>query len=251
MERKLFVVGNWKLNKSVKETKEFLKEFKKRVSDVKDIDIGISPTFISLLSAKEELNTSNIKLFSQDAFYEDSGAFTGEVSSFYLKDIVDGSIIGHSERRKYFYDINELINKKIFSCIKNNLPVIMCVGETKVEREEKNTFKVVETQIKEGLKDINKEDFSKFITIAYEPVWAIGTGLTATKEEAEEVHGFIRDLLKRMYDEKVSENTRILYGGSVKPSNAKQLMSQANIDGVLVGGASLKVDLFTDIIKFK
>jgi triosephosphate isomerase len=195
------------------------------------------------------LSDSNITLGAQDVHWEEKGAFTGEVSPLMLKDIgVRYVVIGHSERRTYFGETNETVNKKLRASLKIGLLPIMCVGERLEEREAGKTFDVVKNHVEEGLKGISKDEVLK-VVIAYEPVWAIGTGKTATPEQAEEVHKYIRELLHKMFNATVAENLRIQYGGSVKPENIKELIEQEDIDGALVGGASLKIEQFVPIVK--
>lgn len=242
--KKALIVANWKMNKNIEETLDYIKDLAPRVKNEKS-DIVIAPPFTSLYSAKKELIHSNIKLAAQNSHSEDFGQYTGEISSLMLKSLgVDYVILGHSERRNYFHEDNFFINKKIKACLANGLKVILCVGEKKEEREKNITESVIKKQLLECLDGVKKD----FITIAYEPIWAIGTGLTATSEEASSVHVFIRKVLNELYGD--SSSIRIIYGGSVKPENAYGLMSANGIDGVLVGGASLKVNDFEKIVKF-
>lgn len=244
---KPLIAANWKLNKTIVETNTFIEGFYPLVRDIMDVDIVIAPPFTSLSAARLALKNTNIKLSAQNVFYEDSGAFTGEVSPSMLIDVgCTYVIIGHSERRQYFYETNEIINKKIFAARKHGLITIFCVGESLTEREEDKTFNVVKQQLDEGLRDIMPED----LVIAYEPVWAIGTGRTATPQQAQEVHKFIRDWLLNKYGEK-GYNIRIIYGGSVTPENIDSLMECADIEGALVGGASLDFQRFAKIVNFK
>lgn len=248
--RRPFLAGNWKMYKTVNEALELVAELKIQLQDVKDKDVAVCPPYPSLSAVASVLKNSNIGVGAQNLFWEEEGAFTGEVSAKMLLDVgCKYVIIGHSERRQYFSETNETVNKKVFAALKAGLLPIVCVGEKLEERESGKTFKVIEDHVKNGLKDLTPEQMLK-ITIAYEPVWAIGTGKTATKEQAQEVHAFIRKLLTEMFGKEVSEAVRIQYGGSVKPENIKELMSQTDIDGVLVGGASLKADSFVKIVKF-
>ncbi|RME63402.1 MAG: triose-phosphate isomerase [Nitrospirae bacterium] len=241
------IAANWKMHKTTEETRQFLIEFLPHVSSVSDVEVVIAPPFTSLAVAAKFLKGSSVKLAAQNVFWESSGAYTGEISPVMLKDCeCSYVIIGHSERRQYFGETNETVNKKISACQKEGLGVIMCVGETLEQREKGLTFNVLEEQITEGLKDLP----SQGLVIAYEPVWAIGTGKTATKEQAQEAHEFIRGLLRKLYGTE-AESIRILYGGSVKPENISELMAQPDVDGALVGGASLKVESFVKIVKFK
>jgi triosephosphate isomerase len=211
--------------------------------------VAIAPAFIALDSVREVIKKSPVKLAAQNCHFEDDGAYTGEISASMLKAVgCEYVILGHSERRQYFGETDEVINKKVKKVLSEGLQVILCVGETLQEREAGITQKVVEAQVRGTLNGVSESDM-KFITIAYEPVWAIGTGKTATPEQAEEVHRFIRDLIQSLYSSSVAESLLIQYGGSVKGSNAKELFQMPNIDGALVGGASLKVDEFYQIIQ--
>jgi len=246
--RRPFIAANWKMNKTVGETLAYLNEFIPIVNDVNDVNIVIAPPFTSLYAASLIIKNSNIQLSAQDIFYEEKGAYTGEISPIMLQDIgCKYAIIGHSERRQYFNETDEIINKKIVAAIKNNINVIFCIGEALAEREAGKTFDVLKSEIEEGLKDVS---FSDKIVIAYEPIWAIGTGKTATTEQAQEAHNYIRKRLASIYSDKANE-VRILYGGSVTPDNIDALMACEDIDGALVGGASLNVDSFAKIVKFK
>lgn len=247
--RKTIIAGNWKMNKTIGESISLVKELKKSLKEVNDREIVVCPPFTSLAAVGAEIKTSNIELGAQNMYFKEEGAFTGEISPLMLKEIaVKYVIIGHSERRHTFNEDNNLINKKIKSALQNNLKPIFCVGEKLEEREENKTKQIVGEQINKGLKDIKKGEM-KNIVIAYEPVWAIGTGKNATPQQAEEVHLFIRKLLKSIFDDKIADQTTILYGGSVKPDNIKDLIAQDNIDGVLVGGASLDAKSFAEIVK--
>lgn len=240
--RQIHIVGNWKMNQSLEDIKNFFIEFSKMKMDLK-CEAWIAPQYIHLPILKDlAFTTGNIKVGAQNCSEVDSGAYTGEVSAKSLADIgADFVIIGHSERRTIFKEDNTLLNKKLLNAIANNLKVIFCVGETLDEREQGKTFTVVEKQLNEGLKNF-PTDKANLLLIAYEPVWAIGTGKTATKEEAEEVHAFIREKLVLEL-----KQTVILYGGSVKPDNIDSLLHMPNIDGALVGGASLKASDFKSL----
>lgn len=217
--------------------------------DRENTDIVICPPFTALSEVFEVIADSNIQLGAQDVYWKDEGAFTGEISPLMLKDIgCKFVIIGHSERRQYFCETNESVNSKIKAILSHGLTPVVCVGESLKERESGSTFKVLDDHIQNGLKDITDSDIAK-IVIAYEPVWAIGTGKTATAEQAQEAHKYIRDLLKKMYNGEVADSVRIQYGGSVKPENITELMGQPDIDGALVGGASLKIETFAEIVK--
>lgn len=248
--RKPVIAGNWKLFKTSREAIEFTNTIIPLVKDTYDVEIIIAPVFTVLGTLKTFIDGSRIHLAAQDCFWEDEGAFTGEVSPKMLTDVgCSHVIIGHSERRQYFSETDDSVNKKIKAAIKGGLTVIFCVGETLSEREAGETFKVLEKQVAGGLSRISAEDLGQVI-IAYEPVWAIGTGKTATENQAQEAHLFIRDMIFRLFGRNFSDRIRILYGGSVKPENIKGLMSQPDIDGALVGGASLKAQSFASIIRF-
>jgi triosephosphate isomerase len=245
--RKMIVAGNWKMNKTSAEAVEIILKLNELIADVKGVEVIIGPPFTALSEAIKI--AGKVKLAAQNMHWEEKGAFTGEISPTMLTDLgIDYVILGHSERRAYFGETNEIINKKIKSALIHGLNPILCVGEKLEDRENGNTENVVEDHVKGGLEGITKEQM-KNIVIAYEPVWAIGTGKTATPEQAEEVHAFIRRILTEIYDAEIANNTTILYGGSVKPANSKALFSKENIDGGLVGGASLKADDFSIIIK--
>ena len=238
------------MNKTNKEAVALAKELKKLLKGIKDAEIVVCLPFTALNDVAKELKGSNIELGAQNAYCEEQGAFTGEVSVSMLKEIgVKFVIIGHSERREHFKETNELINKKVKIVLKHNLKPILCVGEKLLEREAGETERIVEDHIANGLKSLTKKDVLNCV-IAYEPVWAIGTGKTATPEQAEEVHIFIRKLLEKMFDQETAGKVRIQYGGSVKPENIKELMAQTDIDGALVGGASLDAKGFAKIVKF-
>ncbi len=238
------------MNTLVEEAKALVEALKDLVSDVKDVDIVVCPPFISLTTVRDVIEGSNIELGAQNVYWEKSGAFTAEISAPMLKSAgCTYVIIGHSERRSYFGETDEMVNKRIFAALDEGLKPIVCVGETLNEREADKTFDVIKTQISEGLAKLSQEQMAS-IVIAYEPVWAIGTGKTATKEQAQEVHAFIRKLLAELFGEETAEATRIQYGGSVKPNNASELMNQPDIDGALVGGAALKADSFEKIVTF-
>ena len=246
--RKPLIAANWKMNKNVLEALAFIAEIKKIT--LKDRDAVVCPPFTALHAVGKELKGTNISLGAQNMHFEKSGAFTGEISAEMIKEAGCAYVIlGHSERRDYFKETNELINKKIKAAILNGLNPILCVGEKLDEREQNKTKEIVESQLKGSLKDISKADMSE-VTIAYEPVWAIGTGKTATPQQAEEVHAFLRGLIEGMYGKDISEAIRILYGGSVKPNNIKEIMGTGNIDGALVGGASLDPNSFAELVNF-
>lgn len=217
--------------------------------DSQDIDIVVCPAFTALSEVSQVIADSNIQLGAQDLYGQDEGAFTGEVSPVMLKDLgCKFVIIGHSERRQYFAETNESVNSKIKGALRHNLTPILCVGETLSQRDGGETFKVLDDQIENGLLGITDTDILR-IVIAYEPVWAIGTGKTATAHQAQGAQKYIRDLLRKMYNNNVADAVRIQYGGSVKPENIAELMSEPDVDGALVGGASLKVETFAEIVK--
>lgn len=244
--RKPIMAGNWKMFKTESEAVDFAKNLKPLVCDVHDRAIVVCPTFPALSKVSDVLTNCNISVGAQNLHWEEEGAFTGEVSADMLKAVgCTYVIIGHSERRQYFGETDETVNKKIKAALKHNLLPIVCVGETLEQREKNETFKVIEKQIKGGLGTLDVGLWTS-IVIAYEPVWAIGTGKTATPEQAQEVHKFIRGLLPK----EVAQEVRILYGGSVKPENVKELMAKPDIDGGLVGGAALKVESFVKLIKY-
>jgi triosephosphate isomerase len=249
--RTLMIVGNWKMNKTIGEGLELATvlhhglQYPERVKH----EIIVAPPYTALSKIAEYLKDSFIAVGAQDVFWEDAGAFTGAISATMLKDAgAEYIIIGHSERRQLFNETDESVNKKIKAVLKQNLVAIFCVGETLQERETEKVAEVIKNQFFGGLKDLTADDMLK-VVIAYEPVWAIGTGKTATPEQAEEVHMMIRKLLLEKFGPATADVVRILYGGSVKPSNSKELLSKPNIDGALVGGASLKADDFIGIIK--
>lgn len=249
--RKPMIAGNWKLNKTVAEAKELSAALAKELADVKDVDIVISPVFTSLAPVAEEIKGSTVKLAAQNCYPEETGAFTGEVSPLMLKDVgCEYVIIGHSERRQLLEESDAFINQKIIKTLEAGLKPILCIGETLQERENGDMLDVLTTQIKGGLANLSATHMAD-IVIAYEPVWAIGTGKTATDEQAQEAHSFIRGLLQGMFTQDVAFATRILYGGSVKPSNVDGLMAQDDIDGALVGGASLKAEDFIRLVHFE
>jgi triosephosphate isomerase len=251
MARIPLMAGNWKMNKTVEEAVDLVKQLKVTISGVKGVEVAVAPPFTALYAVSKELKDSTIHLAAQNMFWEEKGAFTGEVSPLMLKEMGCAYvIIGHSERRQFFGETDETVNRRMKMVIAHGMKPIFCIGETLKEREENRTFSVVERQIEGGLKDI-KENEVKNMVIAYEPVWAIGTGKTATPQQAEEVHRFIRQKLGKLTSRGVAEAMRIQYGGSVTPENIKGLMDQGDIDGALVGGASLKSDSFSRIVRFR
>jgi triosephosphate isomerase (TIM) len=247
--RKKIIAGNWKLNKNSSEAVELVESLKEHVRGVDGVELVICPVFLSLPAVAKAVAGSSIRLGAQNCYWEDSGAFTGEVSALLLKAAgVEYVIIGHSERRQYFGETDETVNKRIQSALTHGLIPIVCVGETLEERETEKTFSVIEKQVKWALVGFEGQQVENMV-IAYEPVWAIGTGKTASKEQAQEVHQFIRSTLNGLYGRAVSDAVRIQYGGSVKADNIHELIAQPDIDGALVGGASLKADSFAAIVK--
>jgi triosephosphate isomerase len=247
--RESFIAGNWKMHFTLDEAVSLAKELTASLEDAKG-KIMIAPPFTALWGVKQVLSGSNILLGAQNMGPEESGAHTGEISVLMLQDVgVDIVILGHSERRHNYGEPDQLINRKVKMALEHGLEVILCVGETLEERESGRAEKIIEEQIRGGLVDVSEQDMGR-VTIAYEPVWAIGTGKTATPEDADAIHGFTRELLSRLYSPALAENQIIQYGGSVKPGNVKDLMAMENIDGALVGGASLKADAFVPIVKF-
>jgi triosephosphate isomerase len=248
--RKPVIAGNWKLYKTNQEAADLVARLIPEVNKNRAVEIIVAPVFTALTTVKALISGSNIMLSGQDCFWEKEGAFTGEVSPELLVNAgCSHVIIGHSERRQYFGETDETVNKKIMAAITAGLTVLFCIGETLAEREAGKTFDVLKRQVTGGMAGINKEQLKKVI-IAYEPVWAIGTGKTATDEQAQEAHAFIRSLVVDLYSKTTGEKMRILYGGSVKPENIKGLMAQPDIDGALVGGASLKAESFGAIVNF-
>jgi len=247
--RKPLIAGNWKMHKTPEEARAFASQLLEELKEEREVEVVVAPPFVSLLPVKEALGDGPIKLAAQNVHWEREGAFTGEVSPLMLKEVgCEYVIVGHSERRGYFGETDEVVNRKVKALLDVGLKPILCVGETLKEREEGKTFKVVEVQVRGGLKDLEAEE-GKELVVAYEPVWAIGTGRTATPHQAQEVQAFIRKLLGGLFGE-VAREIRILYGGSVKPENIAELMAEEDIDGALVGGASLKVDSFVKIVRY-
>lgn len=249
--RRALIAGNWKMNKTPREAALYAKELKRELADVVSRDILIIPPFPALHSVGEVIKGSNIMLGGQNVHFEERGAFTGEVSCEMLLDLgCSFVIVGHSERRKFFYEDDEVVNRKVKIVLSSGLTPILCIGETLEEREQAKTFSKVEAQLIEDLRGISLHDISR-IVIAYEPVWAIGTGRNATPTQIEEVHSFLRNLLRTRFQPFVAESVRILYGGSVTSSNIDGIMSTQDVDGVLVGGASLRLTEFDRIVKYR
>jgi triosephosphate isomerase len=244
------IAGNWKLFKTIGDTVAFVNEFAPLVKDVQGVDIVIAPVFTSLPAAADALKGTNVRLSAQNCFWEREGAFTGEVSPPLLLDAgCSHVIIGHSERRQYFGETDATVNRKMRAALASGLTVLFCIGETLAEREDNRTFDVLRTQLAGGLEALSETELQRLV-VAYEPVWAIGTGKTASEQQAQEAHAFIRSTLAELCGQDVAEATRILYGGSVKPDNVAGLMAQPDIDGALVGGASLKPDSFAAIVRY-
>lgn len=244
------IAGNWKLFKTIAESVALVQDLKPLVAGCQNVEIVVAPVFTSLSRVADAVQGSNVNVSAQDCYWEEEGAFTGEVAPKLLKDAgCSHVIIGHSERRQYFGETDVTVSKKARAAISAGLRAIICVGESLAERESELTFSVIETQVTGSLEGLAADDFANVI-IAYEPVWAIGTGKTASDAQAQEVHAFIRQLVGRLINPSVADAIRILYGGSVKPDNVKGLMSQPDIDGALVGGASLKADSFAAIATF-
>jgi triosephosphate isomerase len=250
MLRKPLIAGNWKMYTTADEARQLARAVRDGAAGVENVEVLLCPPFTSLAAAAEELAGSAVKLGAQNVFYEESGAFTGEVSPPMLAALgVEYVVVGHSERRRYFGDTDEVINKKVRAALRNGLSPIVCVGEKLNEREAGDGWKdVVRHQVIAGLNDV-AADAAAGITLAYEPVWAIGTGRTATPGIAAEAHALIRETINEAFGAGVAETVRILYGGSVKPDNAGELMARPDIDGALVGGASLKAETFIPIIR--
>lgn len=248
--RKPIMAGNWKMNMLKAEAKALVEGLLESVKGVTDVDIVVCPTYTALAKVNKHISDTNIKLGAQNVYWEEKGAFTGEISPLMLKDTgVEYVIIGHSERRQYFGETDQTINKRAQACYKNGLTPIICCGELLEERESGKTDQVITTQIKGCLEGLNADDVAKSI-IAYEPVWAIGTGKTASPDQAQDVHALIRGLVKEMLGQSVADAVRIQYGGSVNAANVDELMAKPDIDGALVGGAALKADSFARIVNF-
>ncbi|HYO57884.1 triose-phosphate isomerase [Archangium sp.] len=249
--RRKLIAGNWKMNKTIPEGLALVRELKGLVASIPGdrVEIAVAPPFVSLQAVAKELEGSSVKLAAQNCHWEASGAYTGEVSAQMLKDVGCAYVIvGHSERRQYFGETDETVNKRTRAVLGAGMKPIICVGETLAEREANRTLEVVERQVSGALKGFQAAEVAGFV-LAYEPVWAIGTGRTATSAQAQEVHRAIREQLGRLYDRGTADQVRIQYGGSVKPDNAAELLGQPDVDGALVGGASLKAGDFTAIVK--
>ena len=248
--RKPIIGGNWKMNKTVDEAVREAQDLKLEIGQIKSVEVVVFPPFTALESVGKVLRGTEIGLGAQNMFWEEKGAYTGEVSPFMLLDVgCRYVILGHSERRGYFNESDEEINKKLKSALGSGLFPLVCVGEKLRERKDGKAKQVVENQLRGCLRGISAQDIER-IVIAYEPVWAIGTGETATPQQAQDMHYFIREILRELFGEKVAQVIRIQYGGSVKPENIKDLMSKEDIDGALVGGASLKAKSFAQIVRY-
>ncbi len=243
-----FIAGNWKMYKTVTDTVKYVKEFRSLVKDIIEVEIVLAPTFPALHSAAEAARNSNIGIAGQDLYWEREGAFTGEVSGPMLAEAgADYVIIGHSERRTLFGETDTTVNRKLIAALTSQLTPIVCIGETLDQRDRNETFEVLDRQIKQGLDGITTEQLGQLV-VAYEPVWAIGTGRNATPAQATEAHGHIRKRLGQWFGTDAAELCHVIYGGSVKPDNIRELVSQPDVDGALVGGASLDVRSFFDIV---
>lgn len=243
------MVGNWKMNNNITDSIKLVTALKNLVKEPLGVEVVLAPPYTSLYSVAVANQETSFKLAGQNCYWEDEGAFTGEVSAPFLKDVgCDYVILGHSERRTLFGETDEMVNKKIHASLGADLIPIFCVGENLKERETKKTFEVIERQLRKGLSDLTMHDLENFV-IAYEPVWAIGTGNTASPAQAAEVHSFIRNFMAKLYDAPTAHHIRILYGGSVKASNIRDLMKVPDINGALVGGASLNAEEFAKIIQ--
>jgi len=249
MTRKKLIAGNWKMNKTSADAVSLARDLVAAVGAQSDVEVVICPPFTSLEGVAKAIDGSLIKLGAQNMHFEASGAFTGEVSAPMLRALFATHVIlGHSERRSLFAETDAFVNKKVLAAFKNQLRPILCVGETLAERESGSTLRVVQTQVERGLEGVSNE-MAATLVVAYEPVWAIGTGKVATTEQAQEVHAFIRGLLTRLHGDGVAQRVRILYGGSMKPANAPELLAQKDIDGGLIGGASLEARSFVELVK--
>ena len=246
--RKPFIAGNWKMNKTISEATDLVGALKDLVSDIENVEIGVCPPAIDLQAVNEIAEGTNIKVGAQNMHWEESGAYTGDISPVMIKELgLEYIIIGHSERREYYDETDEEVNKKVHAAFSHGLKPIICVGETLAERKANETREKVEKQVKAALKGLNQKQVSQ-VVIAYEPIWAIGTGESATAKQANEVISYIRDIVEDDYLD-AADDIRIQYGGSVKPHNIEEFMVESDIDGALVGGASLEAQSFAEIIK--
>ncbi|PJE41617.1 MAG: triose-phosphate isomerase [Flavobacterium sp.] len=246
--RQKIVAGNWKMNKNAEETEDLLNDLIDKLPQDVDAQIIVAPTFINLASAVDHLEFTNIAVAAQNMHQNENGAYTGEISADMLKSIgVNIVILGHSERRAYFHETDTILAQKVTTALKHDMTVIFCFGEELKDRQNNQHFNVVENQLRDGLFHLENNDWEKII-LAYEPVWAIGTGETASPEQAQEMHEFIRETIRKRYGSNVAEDVSILYGGSVKPDNAKEIFSKPDVDGGLIGGAALKASDFAAIV---
>jgi triosephosphate isomerase len=248
--RRPIMTANWKLHKTVAEAEQFIHDLSRQCPSPGDLEVVLAPPFTALASMREALQVTSFLLAAQDLFWEEKGAYTGEVSAPLLVDVgCTYVIVGHSERRQYFGETDETVDKKVSAALQAGLRPIVCVGESLAQRQAGDTFTVVEQQVQLGLASCGEADLSK-VVLAYEPIWAIGTGMTASPTQAQEVHQHLRMLLRRLWGEETARTVRLQYGGSVKPDNIATLMAQEDIDGALIGGASLEVDSFAQILSY-
>ena len=248
--RRPLMAGNWKMNKTAEEAAAFVTELAQKIGDAPQADVVLAPTALAVTASIEAASGSVISIAAQNVHPKPSGAYTGEISAPMLKAVGAGfCIIGHSERRQYFGESDEFIREKLEALLAEGVQPILCLGESLEERESGQTFERIGHQLRVGLQGLSEDQLAQ-ITVAYEPIWAIGTGKTATPEQAQEAHAFLRTQVAELSSQSVADSLRILYGGSVKPANVQTLMSQTDIDGALVGGASLKVESFLDIVNF-
>ncbi|MDP3479297.1 MAG: triose-phosphate isomerase [Desulfoprunum sp.] len=251
MKRRSLIAGNWKMHTTAGDARDLALAVATICSDIKDRDVLLAPPFTVLADVADSVENTGILVAGQNVCWEEKGAFTGEISPVMIKAAGGAAaIVGHSERRQIFLETDELINRRVSGGLSFGLTIILCVGETLEEREDGEAFTVLEKQVRRGLAGVHAADMAK-VVIAYEPVWAIGTGRTASKEQAQEIHAFLRRLIAELYEKDIAAQTRILYGGSVKPTNIDELMAQPDIDGALVGGAALDAEIFGRIIAFK
>jgi triosephosphate isomerase len=249
--RRPIIVGNWKMHKTTAEAVTLVKALKESIASIQDIDIGVAPPFTALMAVAEALRGSAIFVAAQNLNWEAQGAYTGEISAAMLTDVgCTRVIIGHSERRQYFAETDATVNRKLKAALNAELEPILCIGETLEQREGNATFGVLEQQLRQGLSDIAAEGMQRLV-LAYEPIWAIGTGKTASPAQAQEVHAFIRGLLGDLYGKALADEVRIQYGGSVNAGNVQTLLTQPDVDGALVGGASLEASAFAQIVSFQ
>ena len=247
--RQKIVAGNWKMNKNAEETEDFLNELIDQLPNDIEAQIIVAPTFVNLASAVDHLEFTNIGVAAQNMHQNESGAFTGEISADMLKSIgINIVILGHSERRAYFHETDTILAQKVTTALQHDMTIIFCFGEELKDRQNKQHFNVVENQLRDGLFHLENKDWEQ-IVLAYEPVWAIGTGETASPEQAQEMHEFIRETIRKRFGSAIAEEVSILYGGSVKPDNAKEIFSKPDVDGGLIGGAALKTEDFVAIVK--